>query len=57
LCFCGGRTLSQIGRVQASTKEAVTISWLDGTFSDIWSLVKLKKGEEWKETGPKDKTI
>jgi hypothetical protein len=30
-------------------ETAVTISWFDGAFSDIWSIVKLKKGEEWRE--------
>ena len=40
----------QIGQVRSSTDTTITISWYDGTFNDIWSLVKLKKGEEWKET-------
>lgn len=40
----------QIGQVQCSNDESITISWYDGTFNDIWTLVKLKKGLEWKET-------
>ena len=47
----------QIGRVHTSTNEAVTISWFDGTFHDIWSLVKLRKGKEWKETVSKEHII
>ena len=47
----------QIGEVRCSTDTTVTISWYDGTFNDVWSLVKLKKGMEWKETISKDKIL
>lgn len=39
----------QIGKVQSMDEAAVTISWFDGAFNDIWSMVKLKKGEQWTE--------
>lgn len=39
----------QIGKVRSIDNNAITISWYDGAFNDIWSMVKLKKGEEWSE--------
>ena len=47
----------QIGQVRCSSDTTVTISWYDGTFNDVWSLVKLKRGMEWKETISKDKIL
>ena len=44
----------QIGKVQSATDATITISWYDGAFNDVWTVVKLKKGMEWKETVGKD---
>ena len=47
----------QIGKVENSSEDTITISWFDGAFNDVWSIVKLKKGAEWRETLQKDKII
>ena len=39
----------QIGKIRSIANDAISISWFDGTYSDIWSMVKLKRGEEWRE--------
>lgn len=39
----------QIGKIRSIDSKTVTISWYDGAFNDIWTLVKLRKGEEWRE--------
>lgn len=44
----------QIGKIQSSSDATITISWYDGAFNDVWNIVKLKKGIEWKETMNKD---
>lgn len=39
----------QIGKVQSYNETEITISWFDGTFSDIWNEVKLKGEKKWCE--------
>ena len=39
----------QIGKVCAVADNSITISWFDGAFNDIWSVVRLKGGGEWRE--------
>ena len=36
----------QIGRVQSVSETAINIAWFDGTFNDIWNIVKLRRGKE-----------
>lgn len=47
----------QIGKVRSVTDNTVTISWYDGAYNDIWSIVKLKKGEDWQESIEKNSVL
>ena len=47
----------QIGKIRSISNSDISISWYDGAFNDIWTMVKLKKGEEWNEKIEKKNVI
>lgn len=47
----------QIGEVISSQQDTLTLSWYDGLYSTPWMKVKLKNGDDWKETVSKDTLI
>jgi len=47
----------QIGEVISSQQDTLTLSWYDGLYSTPWMKVKLKNGNDWKETVSKDTLI
>ena len=40
----------QLGKVKSTSDTTITISWFNGAFNDVWTIVKLRKGMEWTET-------